>query len=821
MRTGRGIRERAVCIAVVVVTTLAAAPAGAQQPSAEPSPDLERRAVYDAIQRLEALERMALVATDDPRIDVPTDSLQAARDELRVLLERLVFDRPDGEEELDRLRAMYPGRPLFEAMAARLALRDGDAERAAALYADLVERRPRSLEYQLGRARALERLGRTDAALSVYARALDLAPEGDVAFRALLRLHTRAGSLRVLAFQLDRLRRLYPESERIRSRHGLVEARVAESADSVPALRRRSPGPRAPTIWPTPVPTGSQPETVWLPADASDSAAAQLQGQEAEGFDFPVRASGYAQFTSEGYLHSGIAARRPDATWRLAMSPRVSLFGEINMGLDLLLSSDQVELRQNINQIGLSPSWRWLTLHVGDFSRDYSSMTVQGVRVRGAGLDLEPGLFRFSIQGGRLQRSTTTAGGGPVYRRNMIAMSLGYGREGDSYLRLNVVTAGDDPSQEELDLITVDTVLVDTITPGLRPRSLSTPQEGLAASVNGQLTLFDRAVTLRGEVASSIFTSDITADRVALDSEELPVADFIAGLLGDVQPIRVSTTAGYAYSGEATARYGPAQLRGGYEYVGAGYASLGLPYLIGDRQGWDLAGSVQLLEGRLGVNSQFNHRTNNLESQRLNTVDRNTVAGSVTAMPLRSMTTVLTAASTSVTNDAVNDSARLDTRSWTVGTNLSLQHGLLGREVTSSLGYTIQRTSDANPLAAIAVTTHNVRTGIQVSLSETVTAGPSVSGVVTETDGGGTQENIYLGFAGRGRFLDGALVTSTNLSHTVSQGRQITTGSLRASYPVGLGADLSLQARHNEYSAFGTRPAFRETFITLSLSRSF
>src|SRR5882672_10529973 len=102
--------------------------------------------------------------------------------------------------------------------------------------------------------------------------------------------------------------------------------------------------------------------------------------------------------TGELYGVRGIQSRRPGQSWRVSMSPQMTLFGEFSVGLSMLLSSEGSDFRQNISQLGLNPRYKWATLHLGDFSQNYSSYTVEGTRIRGAGLDLRPGILRFSVQ---------------------------------------------------------------------------------------------------------------------------------------------------------------------------------------------------------------------------------------------------------------------------------------------------------------------------------------------------------------------------------------------------------------------------------------
>jgi hypothetical protein len=567
------------------------------------------------------------------------------------------------------------------------------------------------------------------------------------------------------------------------------------------------------------------PDSAWAAtAGAADTLRSERtpQGPTVLGIELPdpLRFGGNATMTSDLYHSSGIDARRPGSAWRMNLTPQATLFGTVTMNFDILLSSEQSEFRQNINQIGINPTWRWGGVHLGDFSRDYSPYTVQGMRVRGAGLDLHPGIFRASVHGGRLQRMAAGALDGPVYRRNMIAASAGVGREMGTHLNLSVISARDDLREE--DLIVQDTILVDTIHADLRPQIATLPQENLAVGADGQLVLFKNVLTLSGAAATSLYTRDLTADSVDLSGEDLPVAPGVIDHITDRHAPRLSSSVDYAYQMEGALALRSVRLRGGYEYVGPGYASLGLPYLINDRQSYHVNGLTRLWDGRLAVQAQYRTQTNNLLGQKLNTVDRNTANASVSARLSDRVTTTVSGLVTTLANDAPSDSAKLDTRSYAITTNTAVQREVFGRASVLSLGYSLQRTEDGAALAAVpSVTTHNVTGSVQLSLTPTISVAPSLSGAVTRGEGVETRENVFFGFSGSGRFLDGDLRTTANLSHTTSQGRQIHGAQFRASYPLGWGADLSFQARHTRYGAFGDRPAFQESFATTSISRSF
>ena len=149
-------------------------------------------------------------------------------------------------------------------------------------------------------------------------------------------------------------------------------------------------------------------------------------------------------------LHSGLNLRlqayqsdRPDPiqpgfAWYLSGSPVVEVYG-LKMPFSFLLSNQQRSIQQPFNQFGLSPSYRWATLHLGFFNPQYSPFTLAGRRMLGVGTELNPGKFRFAASYGRFRKpiqfenNPTTAttfllpGAEPSYRQEGYAFKIGIG----------------------------------------------------------------------------------------------------------------------------------------------------------------------------------------------------------------------------------------------------------------------------------------------------------------------------------------------------------------------------------------------------------
>lgn len=148
----------------------------------------------------------------------------------------------------------------------------------------------------------------------------------------------------------------------------------------------------------------------------------------------------------ELYSMKGQPERRPRSTGRVFFRPTLNLFNLIQIPFEFLLSTEGNSARQNINQFGINPSWDWGTLHLGDFTEDYSQYTLSGINIRGGGIIFKPGNFRFSAATGYTQRSVPGGAQDGSFKRFLYAAKLGYGNEESSYVDLIFLRAKDDLS---------------------------------------------------------------------------------------------------------------------------------------------------------------------------------------------------------------------------------------------------------------------------------------------------------------------------------------------------------------------------------------
>lgn len=553
---------------------------------------------------------------------------------------------------------------------------------------------------------------------------------------------------------------------------------------------------------------------VVLAVTALVAAAPALAQNVQQAIRHPLQFGGEIVTTGQLYAHSGIAGRWPGASYSITMNPQLTLFGDVSAGLDILVSSQGNQVRQSLNQFGLNPSWRWITLHLGDFTDDYSQYTLQGTRVRGVGVDLKPGWFRLSFQGGQSQRAVFAGQGGATFAQHLYAGMIGIGREDATHLDLTILKAKDDPNS--LAPAVTDTILLDTIPVALRPQAQTTPEENLVAGLSGQISMLRNRLVIKGEGDAAVITTDLSSPRAN------PSAVKLGSVINDFMPLRLSTSGDFAYKLDGSYSFGTAALRAGYQYVGAGYTSLGLAYVINDRRAYTFGGNVGLFRGHLMLTGQLQHQNDNLLHQKVATTNQDATLLSAAVRPAQNLTASITAMRTVVANDAVNDTFAINDRTVGLNTSLALQHHLFGLPTVYSLAYGVQRTTDVNAVTPIPqVTVQNVSGAVQVSLSKAISVAPSVSVSATQTRGAATQDNVFVGFRGQGRFFGGKLGASFDASQTYASSRALLGINSRITYALPWATQVSFETRYNHYDALGTTPAFAESFATLTVTRSF
>jgi len=317
----------------------------------------------------------------------------------------------------------------------------------------------------------------------------------------------------------------------------------------------------------------------------------------------PLTVSGSVGLSANMYQAWGIQNRRAPASFQTEANLNFSVFG-LSSGLDLMYSTDQSRLRQNLNSLGFNATWKWLTVQVGDVSPSLSKYGISGATVRGGDIKINPGNWQLELSGGRSKRrvapSTKPGFRQSAFERMSFAGKIGYETENNHYSISSHYSVDKNQSFNH-------------------PVN-NTPKENFTVTPNVQIGLFNQALTLAGEVTASAFTRDLNSPKIPQNSIKIP--GFLTGIM------RPHTSSRLNYAGQASADLEMDQfgLKLGYERIQPGFNSLGVGRVRDDQQNIRISPSFQLFQNKLTFQGNLSLGRDNLLGTRLQT-QKNTNVG--------------------------------------------------------------------------------------------------------------------------------------------------------------------------------------------------
>jgi hypothetical protein len=420
----------------------------------------------------------------------------------------------------------------------------------------------------------------------------------------------------------------------------------------------------------------------------------------------------------ELYSISGRENRRPGSTGRLFFKPTVSILENFSINFNLFLSTEGNSARQNINQIDINPKWGWGEAHLVDFTESYSTFTLNGIKIRGASLNLTPGPFRASAISGVTQAEVSSSAGNIVYRRNINGGKLGFGSDGSSYFDLIVISARDDFAPSEME-IPDTTVNGDTAgQAGTQNPESITPKENLVGALVANLTFADKKISWKSELGGSA----ITRDRRSIEWEQKGYPEFLKNFFTP----RLSSGFDGAFSSDVKFNSNQNNLAVSYQYIGPGYISLGLASQAPDRQAIKLSLNRRFREGALKLD--LSRQNDNLIKQKSFTTVRNTVNTGFLYKPVEIWNFNLNLTLMTMNNNAADSSANVDFTNWVFRLNNALAFqrkvGLTG----VSLDYSYQTAGDTNPARVNSeLRSHTTAARATYNIRENISIAPSIN----------------------------------------------------------------------------------------------
>ena len=251
---------------------------------------------------------------------------------------------------------------------------------------------------------------------------------------------------------------------------------------------------------------------------------------------------------------------------------------------------------------GASPSYRWITMHVGDRSMNFSPYTLSGHSFRGVGVELKPGKFYFAAMSGRLRRAQAEDAGAiqdieGAYRRGGWGIKTGFDN-GQHQLMVILFQAKDDPNSLELP-----------------DSSRMAPQENMILGLQGKSRIGNH-VSVEMDLARSALTRDSRSPE-ASDA----IRGFSKRMFGLYTP-RYSS--GYhnatKFKVNFTPKIGAFNLT--YERIDPGYRTLGTLFFNNDQESISLGAQLPLFGKKIRLSANGGLQRNGLQGDVASTFRR-------------------------------------------------------------------------------------------------------------------------------------------------------------------------------------------------------
>jgi hypothetical protein len=293
-----------------------------------------------------------------------------------------------------------------------------------------------------------------------------------------------------------------------------------------------------------------------------------------------VKFSGNVELSAEQSFVSGDTSPAPYGEAHLSLNPTLTFFGVVPLGLELLVGTQEKNLRQEFDkyriylhprelvQQMLNAPGRALAIHdveLGYCNPNYSPLTLSGTPVLGGAVEVNPGPVYFAASVGRSQRAVEgTDSTDAAYQRMLYAARFGLGKKDGTHFYLTGLKARDDPNSIRRNYAVRDTgILQDSL-------ETVTPKENYLLGAEFNLSLFRNAFNLTSEIDGSELNQDSRSAPLSLGSR-VPV--WVESL---VHP-RYTSVYDFAYVAKPSLNVLDTRLYGGIKMIGPGYQSLGAP----------------------------------------------------------------------------------------------------------------------------------------------------------------------------------------------------------------------------------------------------
>lgn len=275
-----------------------------------------------------------------------------------------------------------------------------------------------------------------------------------------------------------------------------------------------------------------------------------------------------------------------------------NFFGALQVPISFTYADQQTTFqRPSFQTFGVSPSYKWITLHAGYRSFKLSPLLMGGAQVKGLGIELTPGAFQLLVFKGDLTNNfnfgfsneVIAANDIEIFKRSALGVKVGVGK-GQNFVRMSLLKVQDDETTGSL--LALDTLSI-------------LPKENLGLAVSSGVLLFNR-LSLTANVAGSALNSNTRSPLV--ETEE------VFSRLSDVfMEINESTRYAYTYDASIALQINRWRIGAKYQHVDPNYETLGYIFLQQDINNYTGFLSGTMFRSKLILNANVGVQYNNTQ----------------------------------------------------------------------------------------------------------------------------------------------------------------------------------------------------------------
>ena len=331
---------------------------------------------------------------------------------------------------------------------------------------------------------------------------------------------------------------------------------------------------------------------VSIPVNAQDISALAQKG--APNLSGNLRLGGFF------YAHDNESnPRLPPLGYQISGGLNAS-WGAIQIPVSFVLSQHSLNISSPFNMYGASPYYKWIKLHLGHRSLEFSPYIFSGRTFQGIGIELTPGKWQIVGFSGRLrnllafrEEVATGAVAIPHFDRRIEGAKIGFGSRNNRF-ELMAIRVKDQADQMS--------------------NFMFPPAENLVIGTKFQFKFFKRFQLIVNS-STSLLTSNTTENR----PREIPD---VFNQLASIHPLTISTRASLA--GDAAINYSYKGYLLGFRYrrIEPFYQSLATNFIQNDVENITIQASLPLMKKKLRLRGEVGRQKDNLRNHKAFTSNR-------------------------------------------------------------------------------------------------------------------------------------------------------------------------------------------------------